>query len=163
MPLPRLSGVPTPGASPSLPTGPAAAAGPRYGLDKVDDVQAYLSRPDVAAACDEARVRFVEPCGPGGTDIPMRLKRHRSDADFEVVRGKVGSGRCGSCRLWLTGVPFIPPPPSVHRCPFVQATVWRRWAADRGVDAESEQDFVAVGKRPAASAAARRFSFPMNS
>jgi hypothetical protein len=110
MPLPRLSGVLTPGASPSLPTGPAAAAGPRYGLDKVDDVQAYLSRPDVAAACDEARVRFVEPCGPGGTDIPMRLKRHRSDADFEVVRGKVGSGRCGSCRLWLTGVPFIPPP-----------------------------------------------------
>ena len=51
-------------------------------------IQSYLDLPDVSRDCDSLRERFVDECGPGGTDKPMQLKRHRSFADFVLLKAK---------------------------------------------------------------------------
>ena len=51
-------------------------------------IQRYLDRPDVSSACDHLRERFVNECGPGGTDKPMQLKRHRSFSDFSLLKAR---------------------------------------------------------------------------
>jgi len=51
-------------------------------------IQRYLDLPEVSQACDDLRERFVNECGPGGTDKPMQLKRHRSFSDFSLLKAK---------------------------------------------------------------------------
>ena len=51
-------------------------------------IQRYLDLPEVSRDCDRLRERFVIECGPGGTDKPMQLKRHRSFGDFVLAKAK---------------------------------------------------------------------------
>ena len=51
-------------------------------------IQRYLDQPEVSSACDHLRERFVNECGPGGTDKPMQLKRHRSFSDFSLLKAR---------------------------------------------------------------------------
>jgi len=55
----------------------------------VCSIEAKMADPHVAAHIDSMRDRFVNECGPGGTDIPCQLKRHRSATDFIILKGKM--------------------------------------------------------------------------
>ena len=65
---------------------PARAA---EALRTVLRIEELLSDPDQAAECDRLRDRFVSECGPGGTDVPCQLKKHRSATDFTILKGKL--------------------------------------------------------------------------